>query len=83
MAIEIGMAGAGVDRAVPHAHTGKARRVVNCGTRSPKPHTESLTPSDRMNGLRWNSGVHNYMTYITGDVPVGAAPSDIFRYNII
>jgi len=31
--------------------------------------------SDRMNGLRWNSGVHNYMTYITG--------SDIFRYTII
>ena len=22
--------------------------------------------------LRWNSGVHNYMTYITGDIPVGA-----------
>ena len=22
--------------------------------------------------LRWNNGVHNYMTYITGDVPVGA-----------
>ncbi len=22
--------------------------------------------------LRWNSGVHNWMTYITGDIPVGA-----------
>jgi hypothetical protein len=22
--------------------------------------------------LRWNSGVHNYMTYVTGDIPVGA-----------
>jgi hypothetical protein len=22
--------------------------------------------------LRWNQGVHNYMTYVTGDVPVGA-----------
>src|SRR5262245_4177749 len=22
--------------------------------------------------LRWNNGVHNYMTYITGDIPVGA-----------
>ena len=22
--------------------------------------------------LRWNSGVHNFMTYITGDIPVGA-----------
>ena len=48
-------------------------------TRSPKPHTESLTLSDRMSGLRWNGGVYNYMTNITGDVPVGAAPSDIFR----
>jgi len=24
-----------------------------------------------MVSLRWNAGVHNYMTYITGDVPVG------------
>ena len=25
--------------------------------------------------LRWNAGVHNYMTYITGDIPVGACNS--------
>ena len=25
-----------------------------------------------MASLRWNNGVHNYMTYITGDIPVGA-----------
>jgi hypothetical protein len=25
--------------------------------------------------LRWNKGVHNYMTYITGDIPVGAYDS--------
>jgi hypothetical protein len=25
--------------------------------------------------LRWNSGVNNYMTYVTGDVPVGAYDS--------
>jgi hypothetical protein len=25
--------------------------------------------------LRWNAGVHNYMTYIAGDVPVGAYDS--------
>jgi hypothetical protein len=25
--------------------------------------------------LRWNHGVHNYMTYITGDIPVGAYDS--------
>ena len=26
--------------------------------------------------LKWNNGVHNYMTYITGDIPVGAYQSD-------
>ena len=26
--------------------------------------------------LRWNSGVNNYMTYITGDIPVGAYQSN-------
>src|SRR6267378_252496 len=26
--------------------------------------------------LRWNAGVHNYMTYITGDIPVGAYDSN-------
>jgi hypothetical protein len=25
--------------------------------------------------LKWNAGVHNYMTYITGDIPVGAYDS--------
>src|SRR5262245_50563350 len=25
--------------------------------------------------LRWNNGVHNYMTYITGDIPVGVYDS--------
>ena len=25
----------------------------------------------RMATLKWNSGVHNFMTYITGDIPVG------------
>jgi len=25
--------------------------------------------------LRWNAGVHNYVTYITGDIPVGAYES--------
>ena len=24
--------------------------------------------------LRWNNGVHNWMTYITGDIPVGLTP---------
>ena len=29
----------------------------------------------RSSSLRWNAGVHNYMTYITGDIPVGAYDS--------
>jgi hypothetical protein len=28
-----------------------------------------------MFSVRWNAGVHNYMTYITGDIPVGAYDS--------
>jgi hypothetical protein len=28
-----------------------------------------------MFAVRWNAGVHNYMTYVTGDVPVGAYDS--------
>jgi len=26
--------------------------------------------------LKWNAGVHNYTTYVTGDIPVGAYQSD-------
>ena len=26
--------------------------------------------------LKWNAGVHNYMTYVTGDIPVGAYDSN-------
>ena len=43
------------------------------------PRSASLTDSTTAFGdlypqfaLRWNSGVNNYMTYITGDVPVGS-----------
>jgi hypothetical protein len=45
------------------------------------PFTRSDSISDSVTGfgdllpiatLRWNAGVHNYMTYITGDIPVGA-----------
>jgi hypothetical protein len=25
--------------------------------------------------LKWNAGVHNFMTYVTGDIPVGAYDS--------
>jgi hypothetical protein len=28
-----------------------------------------------MASLRWNQGVHNFMTYVTGDIPVGAYDS--------
>src|SRR5262249_25970783 len=45
------------------------------------PFMRSDTISDTVTGfgdllpiatLRWNHGVHNYMTYVTGDIPVGA-----------
>jgi hypothetical protein len=36
-----------------------------------------------MFAVRWNSGVNNYMTYITGDVPVGAySSSDLANIGI-
>jgi hypothetical protein len=44
--------------------------------------SDSLSDTDTAFGdlypqffLRWNAGVHNYMTYITGDIPVGAYDS--------
>jgi len=48
------------------------------------PFASSASTSDSVSGfgdvlpiatLRWNAGAHNYMTYITGDVPVGAYDS--------
>jgi hypothetical protein len=33
--------------------------------------------------LRWNSGVHNFMTYVTGDIPVGTySPSNLANFGI-
>ena len=34
-----------------------------------------LRRSGPAGSLRWNNGVHNYMTYMTGDIPVGAYDS--------
>src|SRR5208282_5059677 len=50
------------------------------GTLGPIPFTRPIDLSQTTNGfgdlvpqfaVRWNAGVNNYMTYITGDVPVG------------
>lgn len=49
------------------------------------PFTRSDGIADRVSGfgdlypqiaLRWNKGLHNYMTYATGDIPVGANDSN-------
>jgi hypothetical protein len=33
--------------------------------------------------LRWNAGVHNFMTYVTGDIPVGTySPSNLANFGI-
>jgi hypothetical protein len=49
-------------------------------TGAPIPITRSITVNDATYGfsdmipqfsLRWNSGVNNFMTYITGDIPIG------------
>jgi len=48
------------------------------------PFSRSDTISDALTGfgdlypqfiVRWNAGVHNFMTYVTGDIPVGAYDS--------
>lgn len=50
------------------------------GMLGPIPFTRSINPSDTTTGfgdlipqfaVRWNAGVNNFMTYITGDIPVG------------
>ena len=50
------------------------------GTLGPLAFSRSASFSDAVSGfgdlypqysLRWNAGVHNFMTYVTGDVPVG------------
>jgi hypothetical protein len=55
------------------------------GNLGPIPFMKSVNLSDSTTGfgdlypqfaLRWNSGVNNYMAYITGDVPVGAYSSN-------
>ncbi len=36
-----------------------------------------------MASLRWNAGVHNYMTYVTGDIPVGTYnPNNLANFGI-
>ena len=54
------------------------------GTLGPFPFSVSGGRSDTVSGfgdlipqasLRWNAGVHNFMTYVTGDAPVGAYDS--------
>jgi len=54
------------------------------GTAGPVPFMLSGARSDSTTGfsdlipqfnLRWNAGVHNFMTYITGDIPVGVYDS--------
>jgi hypothetical protein len=51
------------------------------GTLGPIPFSRALDVSDSRDAfgdlfpqfaLRWNSGVNNWMTYLTGDIPVGA-----------
>jgi len=50
----------------------------------PTPFSRTDSLSDSVTGfgdlypqffLRWNAGVHNFMTYVTGDIPVGAYDS--------
>ena len=53
-------------RSAPSRSCGPTASATRCGASGIW--SRSLT-------LRWNAGVHNYMTYITGDIPVGAYDS--------
>ena len=77
---------AGVRRAIgrrPDEHVGRAKTSLDgtlTASLGPLTATRSGTLSDSTVGfgdlypqatLKWNSGVHNFMTYVTGDIPVG------------
>jgi hypothetical protein len=59
---------------------GHVRAAVDATLTGPRGNTVSLERSDEVTGfgdlapqfaLRWNAGVHNFLAYVTGDVPVG------------
>ena len=67
-----------------HQPGGDLVRRGHGAVRQQRPFARSDTISDTtwgfgdlvpMFALRWNAGVNNYMTYITGDIPVGAYQS--------
>jgi len=66
---------------VPVGHTSASVDATLTGALGPIGFTSSAGRSDAISGfgdlvpqasLRWNFGVHNVMTYITGNIPVGA-----------
>ena len=56
--------------------TGAVRQQTLRAVRHHQRHDMGLWRSDAEFAIRWNAGVHNYMTYITGDIPVGAYQSN-------
>ncbi len=69
-----GRSSASLDGTVAGTITGPLGNMVPFGPRSDSIGSSLWGFSDLIPiaTLRWNSGVNNYMTYITGDVPIGA-----------
>jgi hypothetical protein len=75
---------AAVGLTVPFGRSNASVDATLTGTLGPFPFSVSGGRSDSVTGfgdlapifsLRWNAGIHNFMTYITGDIPVGAYDS--------
>ena len=73
-----GRSSASLDGTVAGTITGPLGNMVPFGPRSDSISSSVWGFSDLIPiaTLRWNSGVNNYMTYITGDVPIGAYNSN-------
>ncbi|MGH6930970.1 MAG: SphA family protein [Dongiaceae bacterium] len=68
-----------------YGHTSTEIDATLTGTLGPLAFSRSADFSDATSGfgdlypqfsLRWNNGVHNYMAYVTGDVPIGKYNSE-------
>lgn len=69
---------------VPFGHNKTSVDATLTGALGPIGFTTGASRTDSVSGLgdlapqfalRWNAGVHNWMTYVTGDIPVGSYDS--------
>jgi hypothetical protein len=75
---------ASVSMATIYGRSNTSLAATVSGSLGPIPFTRSDSIADSVTGfgdlypqatLKWNNGVHNFMTYVTGDIPVGTYDS--------